>query len=301
VILLGTAAGGGFPQWNCWCPGCRIARSDPARAHPRTQSSIAVSSDGQRWLLINASPDVREQIGRIPGGRPARDEIRHVPVDAVAVTDAELDHTIGLLVLREARAMTVYATGAATAVLERDSRILPTVQAFATVTLGSLVLDAPVAVRGRAGVEIGLTLEAFAVAGDAPRFASVAGPGSTVGLMIRDRSGSTAVYIPGCGAMDAVVTQRLRRADLVLFDGTFWSDDELVALGVSTQHARAMGHLPISGSEGSLSELATLPASTRVYTHINNTNPILIEDSPERRAVDAAGVVVGADGMAFNF
>jgi pyrroloquinoline quinone biosynthesis protein B len=304
MILLGTAAGGGFPQWNCWCPTCRVARSDSARAHPRTQSSIAVSSDGVRWFLINASPDVREQMARVRRPAPASGVVRDVSIEGVVLTDAELDHTIGLLLLREARDLTVYATNAVTAVLDRDSRILPTLRAFARVQVVPLTLDRAIPMRDRHGTEVGLTVEAFAVGGDAPRFASAdtAGAevaGSTVGLTIRDARGGTAVCVPGCAAIDESLVDRLRSAGAVLFDGTFWSDDELTALGISALSARAMGHIPIAGAGGSLSILAELPAPTRVYTHINNTNPILIEDSPERRAVLREGVTVGMDGMTF--
>lgn len=300
LILLGTAAGGGFPQWNCWCPGCRIARADPARAMPRTQSSIAVSEDGERWILINASPDVRDQVRRLPRPTPDPTVRRDVPIEAVALTDAELDHSLGLLLLREGRALSVYAAPPTLAVLERDSRILPTTRAFATVSLVPLPLDREVAVRDRAGVETGLTLEAFAVAGDAPRFATSDGVGATIGVMVRDRAGSAAAYVPGCGAIDPPLVDRLRQAEIVLFDGTFWSEEELVALDIAPTGAREMGHVPINGAEGSLAMLSRLPARTRVYTHINNTNPVLIEHSEERRAVDAAGVIVGHDGLALS-
>jgi len=300
VILLGAAAGGGFPQWNCWCPGCRTARADPARARPRTQSSIAVSGDGTRWVLINASPDVREQLARIARPTPPPGVVRDVPIEGVVVTDAELDHTIGLLLMREARAMRVYATAEVTRVLERDSRILPTLRAFAAVSLVPLVLDSPVTLRDRAGDDAGLTVEAFAVHGDLPRFAGAESAGSTVGLLLSDGAGATVAYIPGCGAIDAAVMDRCRRADAVLFDGTFWSDDELEALGISGSRARQMGHVPIGGADGSLAVLSGLSARHRIYVHINNTNPILIEGSSERQAVEARGVVVGVDGLAID-
>jgi pyrroloquinoline quinone biosynthesis protein B len=297
LILLGTAAGGGFPQWNCWCPGCRIARDDPARAVPRTQSSIAVSADGERWILINASPDVRDQLRGLR--RPAPDPAvrRNVPIETVVLTDGELDHSVGLLLLREGRMLSVYATRPTLAVLERDSRILPTVRAFATVSLVPLTLDRAVSVQDRAGAETGLTLEAFAVAGNAPRFATSDDVGSTVGVILRDRAGSTAAYVPGCGAIDQALVDRLRSAEIVLFDGTFWSDEELVTLDIAPTRAREMGHVPIGGADGSLAMLSGLPARARVYTHINNTNPVLIEDSNERRIVGAAGIIVGCDGM----
>lgn len=302
IILLGTAAGGGVPQWNCWCPTCRAARADPAHVHPRTQSSIAVSPDGIRWFLINASPDVREQLARLagPSGPPAA-TVRHVPVEAVLLTDGELDHSLGVVLLREARALALYATDAVARVLEHDSRILPTTRAFATVTVSPLPIDQSVPLRDRTGTASGLTAEAFTVQGDPPRFASDHAPGHTVGLVIRDSAtGGSLAYVPGCGSMDEAVVRRLRGADAVLFDGTFWRDDELSALGISPHSARSMGHVPIDGPDGSLSVLASLPAAIRVYTHINNSNPVLIEDSAPRAAVNAAGLVVGDDGLTFT-
>ncbi len=303
VMLLGTAAGGGFPQWNCWCPTCRVARAQPNRAHPRTQSSIAVSHDGVRWFLCNASPDVRDQIMHLPIPPPSANVVRSVPIEGVLLTDAELDHTLGLALLREARSLTVYATRAVEEILECDTRMLPTVRAFASVTVVPLAEHHPMPLRDRAGALVGLTVEAFPVPGDPPRFATHtdADAAHTVGLRIRDEAtGASLVFVPGAGAIDGALERRLRDADAILFDGTFWRDDELVALGVSPSRAREMGHLPIDGDDGSLALLRTLGPAVRVYTHINNSNPILIEDGAERRAVDAAGIIVGMDGMRFT-
>jgi pyrroloquinoline quinone biosynthesis protein B len=299
IILLGTAAGGAVPQWNCWCPTCRAARADPARVHPRSQSSVAVSPDGVRWFLINASPDVRHQLTRLTSHGPAReDTVRHVPLEAVLLTDAELDHSLGIVLLREARRLAVYATDATARILEQDSRLLPTTRAFATVTVTPLPIGRAVSLLDRTGAASGLTAEAFVVAGDSPRFASEESPGHTVGLTIRDAAtGGSVAYVPGCGALDDALASRLRAADAVLFDGTFWQDDELSALGISTVTAREMGHVPISGPGGSLAMMAALPARIRIYTHINNSNPILDERSAPRAAVNGAGVVVGDDGM----
>jgi pyrroloquinoline quinone biosynthesis protein B len=299
VLLLGTAAGGGFPQWNCWCPSCRVARTDPGSAHPRTQSSAAISADGKRWFLLNASPDVREQLARLNGVPP--DGVRHVPVEGVVTTDAELDHTLGISLLREARHLQLYATPAVTAVLDEDSRILPVTRAFAEVTRHLLTLEQPVELRYRDGSPSGLTVEAFAVPGDPPRFARRELPGHTIGLLIHDgASGGTCAFVPGCGAVDGRLIQRLSTAQLVLFDGTFWTDDELIRLDISDRPASAMGHLPVSGAEGSLAKLGSLPARWRVYTHINNSNPMLLEHSAERRVVLDAGFLVGDDGMRFT-
>ena len=295
VVLLGTAAGGGFPQWNCFCPTCRVARETPARAHPRSQSSMAVSADGERWYLCNASPDVRDQLRWLMRGVvPAKGTYRHVPIEAVILTDAELDHTLGLALLREARKLAVYATEAVEDVLTHDSCLLPTTRAFADVTVSRLPLDREVPLTD------GLTVEAFTVPGDPPRFARASHDGHTVGLVLRETATrKNVVFVPGCGAISDHVRDRLATADLVLFDGTFWTDDELIALGISTSTARAMGHVPISGPGGSLEVLSAITAARRVYTHINNSNPILIEDSPERRAVIDAGLIVGTDGAEF--
>lgn len=299
VVLLGTAAGGGFPQWNCWCPSCRVARSDPRRAVPRSQSSAAVSTDGERWFLLNASPDVREQLGRLSPAAPAG--VRHVPVEGIVLTDAELDHTLGIVLLREARRLQLAATDAVRRVIEDDSRILPVTRAFADVVVQELVPGRPLGLCYRDGTASGLTVECFPVPAGPPRFAREERPGHTVGLTIRDtHTGGSCTFIPGCGGLDSGLLARLAATDLVLFDGTFWTDDELIRLEIGDRTAREMDHLPVSGPDGSLARLGGLPTRLRVYTHINNTNPMLIEGSPERALVERAGLRVGADGMRFT-
>jgi pyrroloquinoline quinone biosynthesis protein B len=299
IILLGTAAGGGFPQWNCACVGCGTARRDPGAAVPRTQSSVAVSADGRHWFLLNASPDVRAQLTLLPAIESnGAATPRHLPIEGVVLTDAELDHTLGLLLLREGGSVPLYATGAVVETLERDLRILPVLRAFAEVPLRVLAEFAPVPLRLRNGEPSGLTVEAFGVGGHPPRFAGSDAAGHTVGLLLRDGL-RVAAYLPGCAALDPALLDRLAGADLVLFDGTFWSDDELAAVTGGGRTAGDMGHLPISGPAGSLEQLR--PLGTRVvYVHLNNTNPVLLEGSPERAAVRAAGMTVGADGMTFT-
>jgi pyrroloquinoline quinone biosynthesis protein B len=297
VLLLGSAAGGGFPQWNCWCPCCRVARTDPSAAQPRTQSSAAISGDGCRWFLLNASPDVREQL------RWVRTEdtpltIRHVPIEGVLVTDAEIDHTLGIVLLREAGQLRVYAPRAVQSILDRDSCLLPMTRAFSDVPVTDLLLNTPVPLCYRDGSASGLAVEAFPVPAAPPRFATREDEGHTVGFMLReDASGTACAFVPGCGDLDAALLTRLAEADALLFDGTFWADDELIALGIGDRTAREMDHLPIAGRGGSLEQLAALPCRHRVYTHINNTNPILLEHSPERAMVTRTGVIVGFDGL----
>ena len=298
VVLLGTAAGGGFPQWNCWCPTCRAARNTPARATPRRQSSAAVSLDGERWFLLNASPDVREQLECLPGPIPAG--VRNVPIEGIVATDAELDHTLGIMLLREARHLQLFATPAVRLILEQDSRILPVTQAFARVDVHEMQLGASMPLSYRNGETCGITVEPFAVPAGPPRFARDESPGHTVGLLLVDeRSGGSCAFVPGCGNLDQSLLDRLGNTDLLLFDGSFWTDDELISLGISDRSARQMDHQPISGPEGSLSQLAGLTRPQKVYTHINNTNPILLEGSAERGSVERAGLVVGTDGMSF--
>ena len=297
ILLLGSAAGGGFPQWNCWCPCCLTARRDPSAAQPRTQSSAAVSADGRHWFLLNASPDVGGQLrwlwsGDIPS------TVRHVPIEGVILTDAELDHTLGVLLLRQARHLPIYATAAVRSILERDSCVLPTTRAFSEVPVTELVLDAHVPLLYRDGVPSGLSVEALVVPAGPPRFARGDQPGHTVGLILRDAAtGSVCAFVPGCGDLDVPLLARLAEADALLFDGTFWSDDELIVAGIGERTARQMGHLPISGAGGSLVQLATLSCRHKIYTHINNTNPILLEYSPERASVIRTGAQVGVDGL----
>jgi pyrroloquinoline quinone biosynthesis protein B len=299
VILLGTAAGGGFPQWNCWCPTCRVAREDPERARPRSQSSIAFSADGVRWFLGNASPDVREQLSVLP--RAAAKGVRHVPVEGIVLTDAELDHTLGITLLREGRLLQIIATPAVLHTIAEDSRVLPVTQAFATVNTLEVDLGDPASLDYRDGSASGLTIEMKAVRGDPPRFARREEVGHTVAAFVRDtQTGKECAFVPGCGGLGPKLLARLDEVDLLLFDGTFWTDDELSRLDISDRSALAMGHVPISGTEGSLASLSQLSCRQKVYTHINNTNPMLVEQSRERAAVEAAGMVVGMDGMRFE-
>jgi pyrroloquinoline quinone biosynthesis protein B len=298
VVLLGTAAGGGFPQWNCWCPTCRAARSDPGCARPRLQSTAAVSADGERWFLLNASPDIRQQLACLPGTIP--NAVRHVSIEGVVMTDAELDHSLGFVLLREAGQLRLYCTGAVRDILERDSRILPVTRAFADVTVNEIRVNQSTDLTYDDGTGSGLSIEAVEVPAGPPRFAPSSGAGHTVGLFIKDQStGGTCAFIPGCGDFSPLLLNRLAECDLLLFDGTFWTDDELVRLGIGRRSAREMDHLPVSGPGGSLTQLAGLVRPNKVYTHINNTNPMLLEDSPERAAVERAGLTVGADGMTF--
>lgn len=233
--------------------------------------------------------------GRAPVGN------RHVPIEGVVLTDAELDHSLGLVLLREGRTLQVYATEAVERMVTEDSRLLSVTRAFAEVQVTRLQPGEVTPLRLRDGADAGLTVEPFAVPADPPRFSARAEAGHTVGLIITEMAtGKRCAYLPGCGGIDEALLARLERAELVLFDGTFWSNDELIRLGIGERTALQLDHLPMSGSGGSLERLRALQAPRRVYVHINNTNPVLLEESAERRAVEAAGLTVGMDGMRFE-
>ncbi len=264
----------------------------------RTQSSAAISADGERWFLLNASPDVREQLACLP--RVVHSGMRDAPLAGIVLTDAELDHTLGMVLLRESRHLQLFATSAVQSILENDSRLLSTTRAFARVDAIDLALGDQVGLSYQDGTSSGLSIEAFVVPAGPPRFARKDELGHTVGLLIRDgSSGGSCAYVPGCGDLDERLLTVFADTDLLLFDGTFWTDNEMISLGISDRSARQMDHQPVSGSDGSLVQLAKLRRPRKVYTHINNTNPMLLEDSPERKTVEQAGIEVGADGMSF--
>jgi pyrroloquinoline quinone biosynthesis protein B len=271
-------------------------RTDSRAARPRSQSSAAISADGRHWFLLNASPDVRDQLLGLPVPAPGR--IRCVPIEAVLLTDAELDHSLGIALLREAGRLRLCATASVRAVLETESRLVPVTRAFAEISMTELPLDRTVSLQLNDGSPSGLTLLAIPLAGSAPRFASSASEGHTVGFVIHDQQRGTALgFFPGCGDLPDGLLARLADLDVVLFDGTFWTDDELILLGIGSRTARELDHMPVSGPGGSLERLAALRCPHRIYTHINNTNPMLLECGPEHVAVTRAGLRVGFDGL----
>jgi len=288
--VLGSAAGGGSPQWNCGCAVCAAVRSGAGDA--RTQSSVAVSADHGRWFLINASPDVRAQIEAFPDLQP-HDGGRATPLQAVLLTDAELDHTLGLLLLREAVGVTLYATPAVHKTLCDGSGVLRTLERYCPVEWRAVVPGVDLALAE------GLSCRAF----DVPttkwaRFGAGSEHGRVVGYRLTDtRSGGKLVYLPSVQALTAVLRAEIQGCDCLLIDGTCWRDDELVRLGLAGKTSREMGHLPIDGPDGSLAQLPSLGVRRTIFVHMNNTNPILLEDTPERRVVEDSGMEVAMDGL----
>ncbi|MCW6506642.1 pyrroloquinoline quinone biosynthesis protein PqqB [Lichenifustis flavocetrariae] len=292
VLVLGSAAGGGFPQWNCRCPVCSLAWEGSPRVRPRTQSTVAVSVDGASWVLLNASPDLRAQILAAPQLHPQR-EGRSSPIESVILSNADLDHVAGLLALRENHSFALHASAEVLETLDADPVFRVLNPSF--VRRIPFRLDHPFASGG-------LHIVAFAVPGKRPLFFQSEGEGigseteMTVGLDITS-NGRRFVYIPGCAHVTDALRARLAGADLLFFDGTTFTDDELPALGLSSKTAARMGHMAMIGESGSLNALAHINVARKVFIHLNNTNPVLIEDSPQRRTVEASGWEIAFDGM----
>jgi pyrroloquinoline quinone biosynthesis protein B len=296
AIVLGSAAGGGFPQWNCRCRVCNLAWAKDPSVRWRTQSSLAVTADGKSWVLVNASPDLGQQLRAATALWP-RTGPRHSPIAAVALTSGEIDHCAGLLTLRERQPFRLIGTASTLSVLDENP-------VFRALSPDLVPRDA---VRPGDRLEAaGLALELIAVPGKVPLFKESGEPeigsqaGETVALAV-EVAGRRLLYIPGCAGLTDALRAELDRADVVLFDGTLFTDDEMRRESVGQKTGRRMGHLPIAGEGGSLEVLASCKARRRIYTHINNTNPILIEGSPERRAVEAAGIEVAHDGIEISF
>ena len=298
IRVLGAAAGGGFPQWNCNCRNCDGVRRGRLRARARTQSSLAISGDGRDWVLCNASPDVAAQIRAFPALQPAR-ELRDTALCGVVLVDAQIDHTTGLLMLREGPRLAVYCTAQVQEDLTHGNPIFTVLGHFCGVDWHPVMPD------GRSSFQVAgarwLSFTAVPLTSKPPPFSphrDAPRPGDNIGLQVRDvRTQRTLFYAPGVAAIEPHLWPLLTEADCVMLDGTFWTDDELIGLGISSKRAADMGHLPQSGPGGMLEALARLPAARKILIHINNTNPILDEESPERARLREAGVEVAHDGM----
>jgi pyrroloquinoline quinone biosynthesis protein B len=291
--VLGSGAGGGVPQWNCGCRVCRLAWSGDSRVKPRTQSSLAVSADGANWLLLNASIDMRQQILATPALQP-KGKCRHSPIAAVLLTNADVDHAAGLLALRERQPFTIWGTQVALDTIGAN-RIFDVV--------GRDIVPRRAVKLGEAFKPLpGLTLEVFPVPGKAPLWleegevkTDLIGEG-TIGVGV-EAAGRKLVYAPGCARMTDDLKTRIAEAHALFFDGTLFSDDEMIANGLGDKTGRRMGHMPVSGPGGTLEELAGCAPARRILIHINNSNPILIGGSPEEAKVQAAGWDIAFDGM----
>jgi len=306
IIVLGAAAGGGFPQWNCNCQNCRLAWQASPRVKPRTQSSLAVSADSRRWVVFNASPDIRQQITATPELHP-QTGARHTPIAALVLTNADVDHTAGLLTLRERQPFRLYATARVQSVL-RDNPIMNVLDRD-YVRREPLALDRGAAILDGDGDATGIRVTPFAVPGKVALYLENERAGDNFGSVDEDtigvevsceQSGKSFYYLPGCAGMPDWLRRRLGGADLVFMDGTTWIDDEMSQAGVGSKTGRRMGHMAMSGEAGSIAAFRDLGVGRRVFVHINNTNPVLRDDSDERRSAAAAGWTIAEDGMRFE-
>jgi pyrroloquinoline quinone biosynthesis protein B len=309
VKILGSAAGGGFPQWNCACPNCRSLRAGSFHGKGRTQTQVAISSDSQHWFLLGASPDLRQQIESTPELHAQADKstTRHSPVSGAVLLNADIDHVLGLLLLRELHPLRIHATKSVRRILTKDNSMFAMLQRvpgqvswneFTPGTLFPLV--------ERSGEEFGLRCRPiplgthFPAYVSAPRRSQLAPLESSLGLIIESSSGKRLAFMPAVPRINKTVLKLLESVDVILFDGTFWSVDELISIQGSGQSSWDMGHVPISSAEGSIAKLAHLRRQRRIYLHINNTNPMLNEASAEYREVRDAGWEIAEDGWQFE-
>ena len=301
AVVLGAAAGGGFPQWNSNAEACRRARAGDARAMSRTQASLAVSGDGERWFLINASPDLRQQIQARDILHPRRD-LRSSPIEGVILTGTDVDAIAGLLHMRERQAFTIHASERVLAVLNANP--IFGVLAEDCVRRQVVELERPFEPLHVDGSGSGLQVELFDVPGKVALYmetgdtaSELAGkPGDTVGIELR-AGGQRLLYIPGCARMTGALKERLSGASTVLFDGTLWRDDEMIVRGLGPKTGQRMGHMSVSGPDGTIASFRDIAVKRKILVHINNSNPILLEDSEERGMLAKEGWEVAYDGM----
>jgi pyrroloquinoline quinone biosynthesis protein B len=306
IKVIGAGAGGGLPQWNCNGQNSVDARHGLPTVKPRTQASVAVSADGRQWVLLNASPDIRQQINATPELHPDREgPPRNSPIKAVVLTNGDVDAVAGLLCLRESQPLTVYGSARVLDVLADNSifEVLnPDLVKRETMALGQAF-----AVVGPSG-PVGLTIEAFTVPGKIPLYLEDEEKGTggsfgteegdTVGLKVtEDASGKHFFFIPGCSGLDEPLRERLNGAPLLFFDGTLYTNDEMIVQGLMQKTGDRIGHMNMSGPKGTLEQMALLNIARKIFIHINNSNPVLRDDSPERATVEGAGWEVSYDGM----
>ena len=301
VVILGAAAGGGVPQWNCGCPVCRLARTQ----HPElqsTQASIAVSADGDHWFLVNASPDLRQQLIATPQLHPAAGQLRHSPIAGVVLTNGEIDAVAGLLSMREGWPFTIYAHERVLSILATNS--IFNVLSEKNVTRQPIAVDKAFEPALPDGTPSGIEILPFAVPGKGAWYlegkahpAGDDGVGDTLGLRIGDKaSGKFFYFLAACARVTDDLKSRLAGASAVFFDGTVWRDDELIVAGLGNKTGQGMGHIAMSGASGAIASLADLDIGRKMFLHINNSNPVLLRDSAERKSAERSGWQIPADG-----
>jgi pyrroloquinoline quinone biosynthesis protein B len=305
VVVLGAAAGGGVPQWNCGCPVCRMARTIEPELQS-TQASIAVSADGDHWFLINASPDLRQQLIATPQLHPAAGKLRHSPIAGVILTNGEIDAVAGLLSMREGWPFTIYAHQRVLSILASNS--IFNVLSEKNVTRQPIEVDKAFEPALPDGSPSGIEILPFAVPGKGAWYlegkahpAGASGEGDTLGLRIADKSsGKHFYFLAACAHVTDDLKSRIQGASAIFFDGTVWRDDELIAAGLGNKTGQGMGHIAMSGKTGAIESLDGLDIDRKMFLHINNSNPVWLRYSAERKAVEHAGWQIPADGTGFT-
>jgi len=311
VKILGSAAGGGFPQWNCACSNCRGVRSGTFAGKARTQAQVAISADSHTWFLLGASPDLRAQIETTselhPQPQHEKKDVRHSPIAGAVLTNADIDHVLGLLLLRELQPLRVYATDSVHRILTEDNSMFAMLQRIpGQVAWNTFAPGAIFSLENAAGKDSGLRCRAVSLGTHYPAYVSPARQAkltfgeASLGLIVESPAGKRLAYMPAVPQIDEALLQEFDSVDVLLFDGTFWSDDELIRMQGSGQTARQMGHVPVSSAEGSLSKLAGVRRPRKIFIHINNTNPMLNQAGPEYRLVRESGWEIGEDGCQFD-
>jgi pyrroloquinoline quinone biosynthesis protein B len=306
IKILGSAAGGGFPQWNCNCRNCESLRDGTLKSKPRTQTQVAISQDNRTWFLLNASPDLRMQIEATTVVHP-RNQGRNSPIAGVLLTSGDIDQVAGLLSLRELQPFRIYCTPSIRRILQEDNSMFAMLNRVANqVSWTEIAFDASFPLLDVAGSDSGIGCTVFSLGRRYPAYVSreltvsLKPEEALLGAILTSSWEKRFAYLPAVPAVDDAVLRHLEETDLLLFDGTFWSDDELIRVQGSGSTAREMGHIPVSGADGSLRKLAGLRRPRKVFLHINNTNPMLDESGPEYAEVRAAGWEVAEDGWSFD-
>jgi len=309
VRVLGSAAGGGFPQWNCACPNCRALRVGTFHGKARTQTQLAITADSEKWFLLGASPDLRSQIESTPELHPraAKNVTRASPIAGAVLLNADIDHVLGLLLLRELQPLRVYATRSVRRIVTKDNSMFAMLQRVPNqVSWIQFAPGASFTLSDPEGEDSGLRCRTLPLGTHFPAYVSVPRRSqlspleSSLGSVIESSSGKRLAFMPAIPRLDAKLIKQLESCDVILIDGTFWSADELIRIQGSGQSSWDMGHVPVSSEAGSLAKLAHLRHPRKIYVHINNTNPMLNEDSPEYRQVRDAGWAIAEDGWQFE-
>jgi pyrroloquinoline quinone biosynthesis protein B len=308
IKILGSAAGGGFPQWNCACPNCRSVRAGTLHGNARTQAQLAISADSQRWFLLGASPDLRAQIESACElhPHPSDNSTRHSPICGAILLNADIDHILGLLLMRELQPLHIYSSNSVREIIEDNPMFAMLQRVEGQLSWSSISLNEFFALHSPSHNQVSLQCRVLSLGTHFPayvpskRISQLDPKEASLGLIVEASSGKRLAFLPAVPQITHELLSELQRVDVLLFDGTFWSDDELIRIQGSGQTALQMGHVPVSSPGGSLAQLAHLKRPRKIYIHINNTNPMLNEDSPEYRQVREAGWEIAEDGWQFE-